>query len=210
MKLIKTIAEFSGTLLSFIWPQRLAIILRALQSHIYTGYLRHSFKHIGEGTAICYPVAAIRGGNHISIGTNTDISRNIRITAWGKHDSNLKDPIITIGSDCNIGESNHFTAINGITIGDGLLTGSNVLITDNAHGASEFSILSMNPHERPLFSKGPVTIGKNVWIGNNVCILPNITIGEGVIIGANSVVTHDIPSFTIAAGIPAKVIKTIK
>ena len=59
---------------------------------------------------------------------------------------------------------------------------------------------------RKLYSKGPVIIGRNVWIGENVCILPNVSIGDGAIIGAGAVVTHNIPSYSISAGVPAKLI----
>ena len=56
-------------------------------------------------------------------------------------------------------------------------------------------------------SKGDVIIGKNVWIGDKVTILPNVKIGDGVVIGANSVVTKDIPPCSVVAGNPAKIIK---
>jgi acetyltransferase-like isoleucine patch superfamily enzyme len=65
------------------------------------------------------------------------------------------------------------------------------------------------PALRDLFSKGPVRIGKRVWIGENACILPGVSIGDGAVIGAGSVVTKDIPPNSIAAGNPAKVIRTI-
>lgn len=52
-------------------------------------------------------------------------------------------------------------------------------------------------------------IGNNVWLGNNVCVMPGVTIGDGAIIGANAVVTHDIPAYAVAAGIPAKVVKQL-
>lgn len=55
----------------------------------------------------------------------------------------------------------------------------------------------------------PVTIGSNVWIGFGACILPGVSIGEGAIVGARSVVTGDIPPYTIAAGNPARVVKHI-
>lgn len=61
-----------------------------------------------------------------------------------------------------------------------------------------------------MYSKGDVSIGKNVWIGEKATILPGVTIGEGSIIGANSVVTKNIPPYSIACGIPAKVIKKLK
>ena len=64
--------------------------------------------------------------------------------------------------------------------------------------------------KRPLHSKGPIIIEDNVWVGENVCILENVRIGKCSIIGANAVVTHDIPPYSIAVGVPAKVIKKIK
>lgn len=68
----------------------------------------------------------------------------------------------------------------------------------------------MAPNQRPLYSKGAVHIGNNVWIGQNACIMPGVTIADGAIIAANSVVTHDIPAYSVAAGAPAKVIKHIE
>lgn len=55
----------------------------------------------------------------------------------------------------------------------------------------------------------PVTIGDNVWVGGNTVILPGVTIGSNTVIGAGSVVTHDIPSWVVAAGNPCKVIRPI-
>ncbi len=56
---------------------------------------------------------------------------------------------------------------------------------------------------------GKVTIGDNVWIGGNACIMPGVTIGNNVVIGAGSVVTKDIPDNVIAAGNPCKIIRTV-
>ena len=60
-----------------------------------------------------------------------------------------------------------------------------------------------------MSSKGETIIGNKVWLGDNVVVLSGVKIGNNSIIGANSVVTKDIPSFSIAVGSPAKVIKTI-
>ena len=57
------------------------------------------------------------------------------------------------------------------------------------------------------YTKGEIIIGNNVWLGDNVCVLPGVTIGDNVIVGANSVVTKDIETNTVAAGVPAKEIK---
>jgi acetyltransferase-like isoleucine patch superfamily enzyme len=58
-------------------------------------------------------------------------------------------------------------------------------------------------------SKGPTRVGDNVWCGANVVITSGVTVGERCVIGANSVVTEDIPPFSIAAGAPARVLRTI-
>ena len=64
-----------------------------------------------------------------------------------------------------------------------------------------------NRHE--LYGK-PINIGKNVWIGSNATVLQGVTIGDGAIIAAGAVVTKDVPENTIAAGVPAKVIRKVK
>jgi acetyltransferase-like isoleucine patch superfamily enzyme len=68
--------------------------------------------------------------------------------------------------------------------------------------------LKENPIKRPIISKGPVIIGNNVWIGDKATILSDVKIGDGAIIAANAVVTKDVPAYSMAAGIPAQVIKT--
>ncbi|MBA3263828.1 MAG: acyltransferase, partial [Thermoleophilaceae bacterium] len=68
--------------------------------------------------------------------------------------------------------------------------------------------------ERPVpwqgfTSKGPTRVESNVWCGANVVVTGGVTIGERCVIGANSVVTRDIPAFSVAAGIPARVLRPI-
>lgn len=60
------------------------------------------------------------------------------------------------------------------------------------------------------YSKSPVIIGNNVWIGDCAKILAGVKIGDGAIIGANAVVTHDVPEHTVVDGVPAKIIRIIK
>ena len=151
----------------------------------------------------------LKGLKYISIGDGTFITPGVQLTAWDIHNNNRYTPSIVIGNRCEIRENSHITAINSITIGDNLLTGTNVLITDNSHGQSTREHMCIPYYERPMYSKGPVVIGNNVWLGNNVCVMPGVTIGDGAIIGANSVVTHDIPAYSVAAGIPAKVVKQL-
>lgn len=90
-----------------------------------------------------------------------------------------------------------------VTIGDDCFIGPNVSIYTACH--------STDPQKRNTREEWaePVTIGDNCWIGGSVTILPGVTIGDNVTIGAGSVVVKDIPSGSIAAGNPAKVIKKL-
>lgn len=148
------------------------------------------------------------GEDCISIGEGTHIGEHCILTAWKTTCAGGDfHPEIVIGKDCSIGEYNHITSTNKIIIGDNLLTGRWVTITDNSHGETDYDTLLQPPLMRLVTSKGPVIIGKDVWIGDKATILPNVTIGDGAVIAANSVVTKDVPAYSVVAGNPAKVIK---
>lgn len=151
----------------------------------------------------------LRGEEYIELGNDISFARGCILTAWKKYQQWEYNPFIKIGDGCNFGEYNHITAINSIVIGDGLLTGRWVTITDNAHGMIKYQSLLVPPIKRELYSKGPVRIGHNVWIGDKVTILPGVTIGDGVVIGANSVVVSDLPSYCVAVGNPARIVKKL-
>ncbi len=90
-----------------------------------------------------------------------------------------------------------------VTIGDDCFIGPNVSIYTACHSTDPIERNSRMEWARP------VVIGDNVWIGGSVTILPGVTIGDNVTIGAGSVVTHDIPSNSVAVGNPCKVIKSV-
>jgi acetyltransferase-like isoleucine patch superfamily enzyme len=82
--------------------------------------------------------------------------------------------------------------------------GYNVSVVASTH---DVNFPSGPEHLRPLH-EAPIKIGKGVWIGNNVVVLPGVAIGDYAVIGANSIVNKDIPAFAIAVGMPARVVKT--
>lgn len=206
--IVKLIADTLGYVLSFVCPPNIFSLFRALLSHVYTGFLRKRFGTFGKGALIAYKAQNLHGLNTIFIGERTKISQGAQLTTWESADG--KQGIIRIGQNCNIRDDVHITSVRNIKIGNNLLTGTNVLITDNSHGKTDYHNMCIAPDEREIVSKGSVTIGDNVWIGNNVCIMPGVKVGDGVIIGANSIVTKDIPNYCVAAGIPAKIIRINK
>lgn len=90
-----------------------------------------------------------------------------------------------------------------VRMGDNVFIGPNVSIYTACHP------LDAETRNKAVEWAEPVIIGNNVWIGGSVTIVPGVTIGDNVVIGAGSVVTRDIPSDTVAAGNPARVIKKL-
>jgi acetyltransferase-like isoleucine patch superfamily enzyme len=145
----------------------------------------------------------------ISLGNDISIGRRNKLTAWAQYNNQEFSPIIKLGDRTRIGDDCHITAIQRIQFGADVLLGNQVTITDNAHGNSSRETLEQAPLSRPLFSKGDVIIGDRVWIGDKATILPGVNIGKGSIIGANTVVTHNVPEYSIAIGSPMKIIPRI-
>lgn len=204
---MKRILIIFGQLFSHIFPMSWGHLLDSILSWLYTGFLHKRFAFWGEGSIISWRAYHLKGLEHISVGEQTLLGRHVQLTAWTEFKQQHFNPEIIIGNHCYIREGTHITAIGKIQIGNGLLTGTNVLITDNAHGMANRDALHVCPIERSLSYKGPIVIGDNVWLGNNVCVMGGVSIGQGCIIGANAVVTKEIPPFSVAVGIPAKVIK---
>ena len=108
---------------------------------------------------------------------------------------------IEVGEDVFINACCHFQDHGGVRIGDGCQIGHNVVFATLNH--------FLEPEKRKMTYSAPIVLGKNVWIGSNATILQGVTIGDNAVIGAGAVVTGDIPANTVAAGVPAKVVKHI-
>lgn len=202
-----------ASLYGFFVPYRRKAACADFFAYMRGAWLRKEFKQMGEEVYFYRP-GLLKGMEYISIGDNTGFEKDLYLTAWDTFETNegkqTFTPAIEIGNGCHIGVCNHITAIDRIVMGNGCLTGKWVTITDNAHGDFCMEALSLPPAERPLCSKGPVVIGDNVWMGDKVTILPGVTIGNGAVIAANAVVTRDVPAYSLAAGVPARIIKQIQ
>lgn len=143
----------------------------------------------------------IDGGKNIYIGENVSIKYKSWIASTPLKGENKSQLIFEDG--CVIGHFNHIYATKSIILHKDVLTADKVYISDNLHGYENLEIPIKN---QPVLQNGKVEIGEGSWLGENVCVL-GAKIGKHCIIGANSVVTKDIPDYSVAVGAPAKVIK---
>lgn len=190
----------------------LSIILHPskIAKQIEWNYYKKRLANIGKNSQIGQNFSIINPDG-ISIGDNFSGGCDIALWSWNAVNIKGDDCKLIIKNNVSITDRCIISAANRIEIGNGCLLGRDTFITDNSHGKNiTLEELDISPHERDIYSKGTVIIGDNVWTGKNVCIMPNVKIGNGAIIGANSVVTHNIPPYSVAVGSPAKVIKTIK
>lgn len=112
--------------------------------------------------------------------------------------------LLTIGANTYIGEFNNIRCDEKITIGDNCLISQYVSIISLNHGYKNKNCLIKDQGQ---YSKGPITIGNDVWIGNHCTILPGVTIGDGAVVGAGTVVAKDVPPYAVVVGNPQKIIK---
>jgi lipopolysaccharide O-acetyltransferase len=142
----------------------------------------------------------------VEMGEDFTAGDGLWLEAITRYNQQSFSPTIIIGNHVRISHFVHIAATNLVEIGDNVLIGSKVMITDHNHGqySKRHSSPHLAPSLRPLDLDRRVVIGRNVWLGDGVVVAPGATIGEGCVIGANSVVVGNIPAFTMAAGAPAK------
>lgn len=164
--------------------------------------------------AVIHPTATvhnIRQQRHsIRVGANTHLKGELLTFAHGGE--------ISIGEYCYVGEQSHIWSAASISIGDRVLISHNVNIFDSLthpinplkrHQHFHQIVTCGHPGQVDLLDESPVRIGNDVWIGCLAIILRGVTIGEGAIVGAGSVVSKDVPPFTIVAGNPARIVREL-
>jgi len=200
------------TLLSGNLPGALGYLFRKI---LYP-YL---FKNVGSG-AIFGKGIVLRHPQHITLKNRVAIDDYVLLDASGAGEEGItlaEDIIISrncviqgktgsvwIGKKTNIGCNTIITSGAGIFIGNSVLIGGNCYIGGGRYISDRIDIPMM---EQGLYSKGPVVIGDDVWLGAGATILDGVEIGKGAIVGAGAVVTKNIPDYAIAVGVPAQITK---
>lgn len=178
------------------------------------------FKHCGKGLILGKTII-LRTPGHIIIGDNVAIDDHTLLDGGTGPDCTItignraliskgsviqaKNGALIIGDECDIGAHVIITSISTITLENNVLIAGNCYIGGARYNLSDLEAPIMY---QGIYSRGPITIGANTWIGASATILDGVTIGKGCVIGAGAIVTKDLPDFAIAVGNPAKVISS--
>lgn len=146
----------------------------------------------------------VRGHASLYIGDDVRFSGDLAIASGRFCDR----PILRVGNRTFLGHNVSIICNREVIIEDDVLISGNCQISDyDGHPASlRNRILNAVPNADDM---RPVRICKGAWIGSGVFVLKGVTIGAGAVVGANSVVTHDVPPYSVVAGSPARVVKAV-
>ena len=162
------------------------------------------FASFGNRSLIMWKPTTIFNEQYISIGDDTLIGPGVALSAGMVPGQEcISKVVVSIGDRCLIGRGSGIVGHFSIEIGNDVWTGHHVYITDQNHGYEDVT----RPISQQSQPERPVVIGDGSWLGHGAVVLPGVTIGKHVVIGANSVVTKDIPDFSVAVGSPARVIR---
>ena len=162
------------------------------------------FASFGNRSLIMWKPTTVFNEQYISIGDDTLIGPGVALSAGMVPGQEcISKVVVSIGDRCLIGRGSGIVGHFSIEIGNDVWTGHHVYITDQNHGYEDVT----RPISQQSQPERPVVIGDGSWLGHGAVVLPGVTIGKHVVIGANSVVTKDIPDFSVAVGSPARLIR---
>jgi len=177
-------------------------LANAAYARAFAFLLGGRFARFGKRTSVVFPVA-IEGAENIRLGDDVYVASHSCLAA--RPLTGAATCSLEIGSGCQIGRFNHIYATRRVVLGEQVLTANGVYISDNLH---DYRNPDQPVLQQPILQSGDVEIGAGSWLGHNACIL-GVRIGRHCVIGANSVVTHDVPDYCVAAGAPAVIVRRL-
>jgi acetyltransferase-like isoleucine patch superfamily enzyme len=163
---------------------------------------RRRFHRFGARSTLMRP-CFVEGASSISVGERCYLGRYARLVAFRAERGTVR---LEIGAGTLMSPFVHIGAAELVRIGAECTIGAFTWVTDHDHDIED-PLASAGRHARIVAA--PTIIGDRAYLGERVAVLRGVTVGEGAIVGTNSVVTKDIPPYTIAVGAPARVIKRL-
>lgn len=158
---------------------------------------------IGRNSWVSLP-RWIHNPERVKIGDDCFIGRFSILHPLAQYNNQSCDGGIILGNNVYIGGFSQIHSMCSLEIGDGCVLSEHVYVSDIAHGLHPMKGPIMM---QPLESKGPVRIGRHVFIGFGASVLPGVTLGDHCIVGTHSVVTRSFPAYSMVAGMPARLVK---
>jgi acetyltransferase-like isoleucine patch superfamily enzyme len=190
-----------GGLLTLLRFMRRKGMLNAKYLHVV---LRLGFWKVRLGRRLKLDGLAFIGpGCQLEVGSNAVLE--LGRWSWIGHRCKIRchEGTVSLGAKSVMGQECTISAFQHVSIGRECVIADRVMLIDFDHGVVEV--------DRPIRLQGiykrDVNVGNNVWIGYGACILRGVTIGDNAIVGTSAVVTRDVPSNAVVAGIPARVIR---
>lgn len=195
---MRILLRFAGWLLSRIYSLETLSL-----AHYWMGRFGRAGSRISIGAGFkAYRPDLMEVGSDVSIAHQVTL-RALTSYPWSSPAQSF-EPRLTIDDGCFIGNGSHVSCARRITIGKNVMIADHCYLADSNH---DYRNIHLSIKAQPLLAGGELSIGDDTWIGANCCISGAFRIGRHCVIGANSVVTSDVPDFSVAAGAPARVIK---
>lgn len=175
-------------------------ILTNIRGGVLSVQTQNHPKHllVGKNVKVFHP-------DRVSFGENCDIGEGVVFAPLCRSGEQEFLSEIKVGNNVHFGTQDRIASMNSVIIEDDVLFAAFVHVTDHSH---EYRKVKLPIRRQSVFSKGPVVIKRGAWLAFGCHVLSGVTVGECSVVAANSVVTKDVPPYSVVAGNPARVVSS--
>lgn len=182
-------------------PARVYLKWRRVKNRLFTSMLAPAFTHFGSRSTLTPPLGQLtpRGvwiGDGVVLGPGCSLMVDGRPTSQPKivlHDG------VSIAGNCTI------SAFSSVVLHRDVLLARGVYVSDHSHAYRDSGVAVK---KQGVTDISAVVVEEGAWLGQNVVLTPGVTVGRGAVVAANAVVTSDVPAYSLAAGAPARVVRS--